>query len=176
MTTLKDLCVSLETAKALVEARIKVESICVYGKSKYFEGIQYELFGLYRKSPNFFSPDKIVDDYGNSHEAYNIIPAPTFEELDPVEMIFKDGKKYKLSIRSIRKSVNHWVVSYNSIDDWNDTLTDPEYNFTNEHSLVETMAEVMIQVEKGRCDSRRHEIEEEEKLAKLGNGDQNANN
>ena len=129
MSELKDICVSYETAKALAEAGIVIDSVFAYF---YYQNAKCPSEPYLK-----FTHDNLAN--------WSYYPAPTFEEIDPKGLIFKNSVAYKLSIR---KALNHWVVSYNNIRDQNDTLTDPEYNFTNEHSLCETMAEVMIQLKK----------------------------
>ena len=117
----ENICVSLNTAKKLIEVGIEVESHFCWNSLPYME--QNDLKYTIKQ-----------------------FPAPTFEELDPIDHIEKDGKMY---ILRITKAVNHWLINYVNLRNPKDCLINRDnHHFTNEHSLCETMAEVMIQLKK----------------------------
>jgi len=137
--SLKDFVVSLETAKKLAEANIKIDSLCVYGKSRYYEGIQKDIFGIYRKNSSYFIPDRLVDAAGHSQEVYEIISAPTSDELE--KYLSKSYSEYDMRLVSTYDEGKIKIEYYNPYEN------SMYYESTCHENKADAIAEIVTHLE-----------------------------
>ncbi len=133
--SLEKICVSLETAKKLHEAEIKIESIFYWVKNRSDKVTIYTEYYL--------------TDSWDDYQHCEIYPAPTAEEIelpDYVEVGDSDDFHEKLYFLNITLGVNHWRINY--INRWNNKALidydELEDVFEFEHKLCEVMCYVKI--------------------------------
>ncbi len=126
---LEDICVSLETAKKLVEAGIEIDSnFCWF------------IYEEYRNQKPEILPRENIE-YPERRIKY---PAPTTDEFDMLDVIVHEGVVYSLRIS---RGVNAWVANY--IDRYEDHAPLVDYDKLdpypfNDHKLSEVFASVRI--------------------------------